>query len=120
MVTILTSMLIKSPLSPQHFFDILPTMTLSMKDLEKTVQLAHITIKEEKKEAYLSQLNDILDQVKTIDALDLDNIEPTSTVVEQDQYKREDVAVTPADLLLEKNAPHWEQNAFRVPRILKR
>ncbi len=95
-------------------------MTLTAKDLDKTVQLAHITIKEEKKEAYLQQMQDILDQVSTLDELNLDDVEPTSTVIDQDQYQREDVAVSPTELLLETNAPKWENHAFHVPKILKR
>ncbi|RAP26636.1 Asp-tRNA(Asn)/Glu-tRNA(Gln) amidotransferase GatCAB subunit C [Candidatus Marinamargulisbacteria bacterium SCGC AG-343-D04] len=95
-------------------------MDLSMEDLEKTVSLAHLTVKEEKKEMYLSQMQSILDQVDTIDALDLADVKPTETVVEQGQFLREDIPVKPDDLHLEKNAPLWEEQAFRVPRILKR
>ena len=93
-------------------------MTLSSDDLDKTVRLAHITILPEKKKMYLAQMNAILDQVQTIDALDLDGVEPMDSVLDQEQYQRDDVEVSPDDLLLEKNAPVWESDAFRVPRIL--
>ncbi len=95
-------------------------MTLTKKDLEKTAKLAHLELKEDNKQAYLDKMNSILDQVKTIDALPLDNVEPLTTVLEQDQFKRADTPVKPADLLLEKNAPSWEEGAFKVPRILNR
>ena len=32
-----------------------------------------------------------------------------TTVLHQDQYQRKDIPVIPNDLLLEKNAPEWEQ-----------
>ena len=95
-------------------------MTLEMTDLEKTATLAHLKLDPKKKELLLTALNNILDQVKTINALDLATVEPMTTVLEQDQYQREDTPKTPDDLLLEKNAPDWEQGAFKVPQILKK
>ena len=95
-------------------------MTLQMADLEKTAMLAHLKLDTEKKESLLNSMNNILDQVKTINALDLTTIEPMTTVLHQDQYQRKDIPVIPNDLLLEKNAPEWEQGAFKVPQILKK
>ena len=95
-------------------------MTVSMNDLEKTASLAHLNLTEHNKEAYLTQFNDILNQVDTLNQLDLDNITPLTTVIEQTHYQRDDTPVKPPDLLLEQNAPQWQENAFRVPRILKR
>jgi aspartyl-tRNA(Asn)/glutamyl-tRNA(Gln) amidotransferase subunit C len=95
-------------------------MSLSQDELDRAINLSHLTVSNEKKELFLGQLNDILDQVDTLNALDLDNVEPMSSVVEQTQFKREDVPVKPGDLLLEENAPVWEGNAFRVPKILDR
>ena len=50
--------------------------------------------------------------------MDLDQVEPMTTVVQQAHYKRNDDPKKPADLLLEKNAPEWESGAFRVPKII--
>ncbi len=95
-------------------------MSLSQDELNRAITLSHLTVSDEKKDVFLGQLNDVLDQVDTLNALELDNVEPMSSVVEQTQFKREDVPVKPGDLLLEKNAPVWEGNAFRVPKILDR
>ena len=95
-------------------------MTLEMADLEKTATLAHLKLDPEKKESLLIAMNNILDQVKTINALDLSTVKPMATVIEQDQYQRKDIPKTPDNLLLEKNAPEWEQGAFKVPQILKK
>ena len=95
-------------------------MSLSMDDLERTIRLSHLNVEDEKKNVFLGQLNDVLDQVETINALSLDDIEPMSSVVNQTQFKRDDIPVKPSNLLMEKNAPQWENNAFRVPKILDR
>ena len=95
-------------------------MSLSQEELDRAITLSHLNVSNEKKSLFLGQLNDILDQVETINALDLEKVEPMSSVVEQTQFKREDTPVDPGDLLLEDNAPVWEDNAFRVPKILDR
>ena len=93
-------------------------MSLTEADLEKTATLAHLELDSDHKQTYLTQLNDILDQVATINAMDLDQVEPMTTVVQQAHYQRNDDPKKPADLLLEKNAPEWESGAFRVPKII--
>ena len=102
--------------SPPHFAILLP-MALSKDDLQKTARLAHLSLNPEKSEQYLHELNSILDQVATINALDLKDVSPLTTVLEQEQFCRNDSPVSPEDLLLEENAPQWEHNAFRVPKI---
>ena len=93
-------------------------MSLTEADLEKTATLAHLELDSDHKQTYLTQLNDILDQVATINAMDLADVKPMTTVVEQAHYQRDDIAKKPDDLLLEKNAPEWESGAFRVPKII--
>ena len=95
-------------------------MSFTEDDLLKTARLAHIKVTPEQQKQYMKELTDILDQVKTINALDLEGVEPMTSVVVQDQYVREDIAVQPGDLLLEKNAPKWEGDAFCVPPILNK
>ena len=92
-------------------------MALNKDDLKKTARLAHLSLNPEKSEQYLHELNSILDQVATINALDLKDVSPLTTVLEQEQFCRNDSPVSPGDLLLEENAPQWENNAFRVPKI---
>lgn len=95
-------------------------MTLSKKDLDRVVQLAHITIKPEKETMYLSQLQSILKQMDELETLDLDGIEPSSYAIDQDQYLRPDTVQSFDDFKLEQNAPKWQDNSFNVPQILKR
>lgn len=97
-------------------------MTLSMNDLNKTERLSYLTIDDEKKETILSQLNDILNLVTTLDDMDLSKKDPLTTVIDQEHYKRDDIAVVPTPPVLEgmrKNAPDWDEQAhtFVVPKI---
>ena len=93
-------------------------MSLSEADLEKVASLAHLKLDSAHKGLYVSQLNSILDQVDTLNTLDLTNVSEMTTVVEQDHFQREDIAKKPGDLLLETNAPAWESGGFRVPKIV--
>ena len=93
-------------------------MSLSEADLEQVTSLAHLELDSDLKVLYVSQLNLILDQVDTLNSLDLTNVSEMTTVVEQDHFQREDIAKKPGDLLLETNAPAWEFGGFRVPKIV--
>jgi aspartyl-tRNA(Asn)/glutamyl-tRNA(Gln) amidotransferase subunit C len=93
-------------------------MSLSLKDLEHTLKLAHLNIKPEEKKKYLSQLQDVVGHMDQLQSLDLTGIEPSSYANDQGTTLREDVVVETTGLLLEKNAPRWENGCFRVPKIL--
>ena len=93
-------------------------MSIEKKDLDRVAQLAHIHITEEEKELFLPQFQHVLGFMKSLDEFDLSDVEPTSTVIEGDTPLREDVVVAQPDLLLEENAPLFEDNCFKVPKIL--
>ena len=95
-------------------------MSLSKDDLEHVIKLSHLTIKEEKKDTYLSQLQTILSQMKELDKLNLEGVEPSSYAIDQDQTLRQDKVFDFGDLKCAENAPKWESNSFNVPQILKR
>jgi len=96
----------------------MPGMSFTNDDLDKCIRLAHIFIKEEKKPQYLEQMQAILEEVKTLESLDLDTVKPSYTAIEQAHYQRDDVAKN-ANFDLSKNAPDWEDGGFSVPQILK-
>tara|TARA_E500000178_G_C16977565_1_gene734120 strand:- start:202 stop:489 length:288 start_codon:yes stop_codon:yes gene_type:complete len=95
-------------------------MSLSKEDLDRVVKLAHITIRPEKEAMYLSQLQDILNQMDELEKLDLTDIEPSSYAIEQAQYLRPDEVKKFEDFKLAQNAPKWQDDSFNVPQILKR
>lgn len=92
-------------------------MTVNMNDLNHVLKLSHLSIPEEDKAAYLSQLQSTLLNMKSLDAVDLSEVEPSSYSTIDKQYLRPDVPLNSADLFLEKNAPDWEDGYFSVPKI---
>ena len=93
-------------------------MTFSENELDRVIHLAHLTVDPKKKTAYLKQLQDILSYMDTLNQIDVSH-EPASVHAAQSStLLRDDVVQDPQDLLLERNAPKWDDNAFEVPSIL--
>lgn len=93
-------------------------MSITRKDLDHVIKLAHVHIPDEDKDAYLNDMTHTLDLMSSLDGLDLEGADPTAYAIQQDHYQRDDVVDEPKDFLLEKNAPKWEGDAFHVPQIL--
>ncbi len=91
---------------------------LSMQDLDHVMKLAHLNVEPSRREPYLKQLQNVLSYMDQLKQLNVDSITPSSHALNQSTRLRDDVVVVQPDLLLEKNAPYWEGNAFRVPKIL--
>lgn len=95
-------------------------MTFSENELDHVIHLAHLTVEPEQKATYLKQLQDILGYMNTLNQLDLEGEPASHHDEEASTLLREDVVIESTDLLLEHNAPKWDENAFEVPRILGR
>ena len=93
-------------------------MPLDLSELERVIRLAHLEIDEDRKMAYLMQLQRTLDYMDQLNRLDLSSVKPSAHAGAQGMVLRDDVVVDHVDLLLEQNAPDWESGGFRVPRIL--
>ena len=93
-------------------------MALSISDLEHVLTLAHLEIAQPEKATYLAQLGGILQYMEELNALDLSAIGPSSYANDQPTLLRDDVLRPTTGLALATNAPDWEGNAFRVPKIL--
>ena len=79
-------------------------------------KLARLGLSDEEVETMAGELSGILEHVDRIAALDLDEVEPTSHVVELENVLRPDVpheSLSP-DVAL-ASAPDPENGAFRVP-----
>ena len=86
-------------------------------DFEKTCQLAHLNVAENEKEAMKRSIEDVLGYMETLNNLPIDNLEPSSHASEQETFMREDEPVNHSDLLIEENAPDWQEGAFWVPQL---
>lgn len=92
-------------------------MSLTLKDLDYVLELAHLQIPQEDKAKYLGQLQKILGHMDNLNRLPLDHFEPATSPDWADPFFREDVVMPHQDLLLEKNAPAWEDGCFQVPKM---
>lgn len=105
---------------------IIPSMTLTLEEVEHIANLARLRLMPEEKERYRQQLSAILDYAARLQALDTSEIPPTtSTLVSHSTLPPRSIlrpdqpqpGLSLAELL--GNAPETEANQFRVPPILE-
>ncbi len=92
---------------------------ITVSEVEHVAHLARLTFDDQEIEAFTRQLNDILEFVDKLDALDTSDVEPTTRAIELLNVFRED-EVKPSLPVEEAtaNAPLSEKGAFVVPRII--
>lgn len=94
-------------------------MAVSLKDVEHVALLARLSFSEEEKVKLTAQLNEILNYMDQLNALDTSTIEPLSHVIELSNVFREDVlkpCLDREDAL--KNAPARSEEFFKVPKVI--
>ena len=96
-------------------------MSVTLNDLEKIAQLARLKLKDEEKEKFLGQLNQILEYVEKLNELNTEGIEPLSHSMDLINVMREDIEKPslPREKALE-NAPSKDEEFFRVPKVVSR
>lgn len=95
-------------------------MQIDKKQVEYVARLARLTLTEEEKETYTSQLNDILDYAAKLDQLDTKDIVPTAHVLPLKNVLREDKTGHCLDQeRVLANAPEKEEGMFKVPRVIE-
>jgi aspartyl-tRNA(Asn)/glutamyl-tRNA(Gln) amidotransferase subunit C len=95
-------------------------MKITKEEIEHIALLARLSLSEEEKELFGSQLSSILGYMKKLDELDTKNVEPTSHVLPLNNVMRDDLpvpAIPRAEALL--NAPSHTEKFFRVPKIIE-
>ena len=94
---------------------------LSEDTLDYISKLALIELKEEEKEKFIHQLEQILDYFRKLNNLNTDDIEPTRHPIEGlNNVFREDIpgrSLSNEEAL--KNAKYTKDGYFKAPRILK-
>ena len=96
-------------------------MSVSIKDLEKIAQLARLNLREDEKEKFLEQINQILEYVEKLNEVDTSGVEPLSHSLNLLNVMREDVEEK--SLAREKaleNAPSKDEQFFRVPKVVSK
>jgi aspartyl-tRNA(Asn)/glutamyl-tRNA(Gln) amidotransferase subunit C len=88
--------------------------------IEHLSRLARLSLSDEEKALYESQLNGILEYMETLNGLDTKDIEPTSHVVALSNVERDDAprpSLGREEALM--NAPDRTEKFYRVPKIIE-
>jgi aspartyl-tRNA(Asn)/glutamyl-tRNA(Gln) amidotransferase subunit C len=95
-------------------------MSINKETVKKISKLSRIASNEQFEDSMIKDLNSILTFVEQLNELNIKNIEPLSSVVEQKLFQREDVVKImneKKDVL--KNSPHKNENYFVVPKVIE-
>ena len=93
--------------------------SITRSDVEHLARLARLQLTDDELEHYAGQLDVILQSVARVSEVAADDIPPTSHPVPMDNVYRDDVARPGlARDQVAAQAPAWEDDRFRVPRIL--
>jgi len=95
-------------------------MKIIKEEIEHIALLARLSLSEEEKGIFGSQLSSILDYMEKLNELDTSTVQPTSHVLSLHNVTRDDLlrsSITREDAL--SNAPAHTEKFFRVPKIIE-
>ncbi|MEO0466186.1 MAG: Asp-tRNA(Asn)/Glu-tRNA(Gln) amidotransferase subunit GatC [Pseudomonadota bacterium] len=95
-------------------------MSVSKDDVKKVARLARIAVPYDRLEPLAGELNGILDWIDQLNEVDIDGVEPMTSVVETRLPQREDVVTDGSkaeDVLA--NAPKSADGFFVVPKAVE-
>ncbi len=95
-------------------------MSVDIKTVKRVARLSRIAVKDDEAERMANELNAILGFVEQLDEVNVDNIEPLTSVIPMSLCTREDVVNDgnkAADIVA--NAPLSEDNFFLVPKVIE-
>ncbi|MCV9909234.1 Asp-tRNA(Asn)/Glu-tRNA(Gln) amidotransferase subunit GatC [Brucella sp. HL-2] len=95
-------------------------MSVDISTVKRVAHLARIAVSEDEAERMTGELNAILGFVEQLNEVDIDGIEPMTSVSPMKMRLRED-AVTDGDIAnaVVANAPVTEDNFFVVPKVVE-
>lgn len=95
-------------------------MRLSREQVEHVALLARLELTDDEKQRYMDELNQILEHLERLNALDTADVPPTAHAIPLVNVLRDDLvkpSLPQQDVL--KNAPDAEAGCFRVPRVVE-
>ncbi|CAM1649002.1 Asp-tRNA(Asn)/Glu-tRNA(Gln) amidotransferase subunit GatC [Bartonella apis] len=95
-------------------------MSVNIKTVKRVARLSRIAVKDDEAERMAKELNAILGFVEQLDEVNVDNVEPLTSVIPMTLRTREDVVTDGnkvADIVA--NAPLSEDNFFLVPKVIE-
>lgn len=95
-------------------------MSVDIDTVKRVAQLARIAITEEEAGRMTGELNVILDLADQLRAVDVEGVEPMTSVLPLEMKKRQDEVTdgNKADDIV-ANAPAVEENFFLVPKVVE-
>lgn len=95
-------------------------MSVTKQDVQKVARLARIALPEDQVEPMTDELNNILNWIEQLGEVDVEGVEPMTSVVETSLPMREDVVTDGGiqDKVL-ANAPKSEDGFFVVPKVVE-
>ncbi|WP_313617852.1 Asp-tRNA(Asn)/Glu-tRNA(Gln) amidotransferase subunit GatC [Agrobacterium sp.] len=95
-------------------------MSVDLDTVKRVARLARIAVTEEEAGQMLGQLNGILGFVEQLSEVNVDGVEPMTSVTPMEMRKRAD-AVTDGNKAedIVANAPISERNFFMVPKVVE-
>lgn len=92
---------------------------ISREEVQHLAHLARLELTEDETAHYAEQLSAIVDAVARVSDVAADDIPPTSHPIPVTNVFRDDVARPGLDrATIAASAPSWEDDRFKVPRIL--
>lgn len=94
-------------------------MPVTKQDVEHVAALARLTLSEEEKVTFTTQLNEVLAYMEKLTSLDTSGVEPLAHVIDLPAVFRDDVlrpGLTREEAL--RNAPSATEEFFRVPKVI--
>ncbi|MGD0189202.1 MAG: Asp-tRNA(Asn)/Glu-tRNA(Gln) amidotransferase subunit GatC [Rhizomicrobium sp.] len=95
-------------------------MSVDKDTVRRIARLARIALEEERVEPMMNELNGILAWIEQLKEVDVENVPPLTSVVEQRLKMRDDVVTDGgnADALM-ANAPGADDHFFVVPKVVE-
>jgi aspartyl-tRNA(Asn)/glutamyl-tRNA(Gln) amidotransferase subunit C len=95
-------------------------MSVDIATVKRVAHLARIAVTEEEASSFQGEINAILGFVEQLNEVDVDGVEPLTSVVAQTMKKREDVVSDGyyADRVV-ANAPISDDDFFVVPKVVE-
>jgi len=95
-------------------------MSVDQATVRRIAHLARIAVEDEEVERLGAELNAILDFVAELTSVDVEGVEPLTSVLPMQMKKRRDVVTDGgfADAIL-ANAPEREDHYFVVPKVIE-
>lgn len=95
-------------------------MSVDAKTVRRIAHLARIAVTDEDVPHLQGELNAILAFVEQLDEVDIDGIEPMTSVTHMVMKKRQDVITDGNDVdRIMRNAPVTEDHFFLVPKVIE-